>query len=185
VTPTAHHVACLDAVAAGAPQLLQLAGFKDTIEEGFLILPESAALPAVQKLVDSLAAQAVKRAAEEDKKRKLELEKAAKAREARAQKARDEAEPAAYDATVAKSSQLMADEDETMVAAIEEHMDSHPELKAGRPLDSYAIERQVAGPGGSVVASIAASAGMDYYDYVVHMKRSGGGEWSVTKVESA
>ena len=29
----------------GAPELLQLAGFKDTVEAGFLVLPEAAELP--------------------------------------------------------------------------------------------------------------------------------------------
>ena len=70
-----------------------------------------------------------------------------------------------------------------MVEAVEAYMEAQPALKAGRALDSYAIERQVAGPGGAVVASVAASAGTSYYDYVAYMKRSVDGAWSVQKIE--
>ena len=168
---------------SGAAALFQLVGFKENVEEGFLVLPEAADLDLLRKAVDALAAQAVARGQAEEKKRKLEQEKAAKAREARAQKAREEAEPAAFDAAVASAQ--MVDEDEAMVEAIEAFMDGQPQLKAGRAIDSYAIERQVAGPGGSVVATVAASAGTNYFDYVAYMKRSDGGAWSVHKVEPA
>jgi len=86
---------------------------------------------------------------------------------------------------VAGASSMMVDEDEAMVEAIEGFMDAHPELQAGRALDSYAIERQVAGPSGTVIASVAASAGTAYYDYVAHMKRSADGVWSVQKIDAA
>ena len=59
-------------------------------------------------------------------------------------------EPADYDAAVAANASLMVDEDEAMVEAIEEYFDAHEALKAGRALDSYAIERQVPGAGGVV-----------------------------------
>lgn len=169
----------------GAPELFSLAGFKkDTIEPGHLVLPESADLALLERGVAALEAHAQARSEGEEKKRKLDAERAAKAREDRALKAREEANPAAYDAAVAgaSSSGAMEDEDEAMVEAIEEWMDSHPEAKAGRPLDAYSIERQVAGPGSSVVVSVAASAGTQYYDYLAYMKRSEAGAWSVSKV---
>ena len=170
----------------GAPELLELAGFKkDTIEDGFLVLPESADLALVQRAIDTLAAHAAERAAAEVKRKEEQAKKDAAAREARAQKARDEAAPAQYDAAVAANASLMLDEEEAMVAAIEAWMDAHPELKAGRALDAYNIERQVGGPGGSVTASVAASAGSEYFDYVAHMQRGAGGAWKVLKVEMA
>lgn len=168
----------------GAPPLFKLCGFKDTVEEGHLVLADAADLAPLQKALDQLAALAEKRAEAEEKRRREQQQKDAAARAARAQKAQDEAAPAAYDAAVAANAALMVDEDEAMVEAIQEYMDNHPELKQGRPLDSYAVERQVAGPGGSVVASVAASAGTSYYDYVCHMRRSGG-KWAVDKVEAA
>ena len=169
----------------GAPALFRLAGFKDTLEEGFLVLPDGADLAPLQKALDSLAAQTAARREEEEAKRVAQQKAAAAAREARAQKARDEAAPAQYDAAVAANASLMLDEEEAMVAAIEAWMDAHPELKAGRALDAYNIERQVGGPGGSVTASVAASAGSEYFDYVAHMQRGAGGAWKVLKVEMA
>ena len=79
----------------------------------------------------------------------------------------------------------MADEDEAMVDAISEWMASHPDVAAGHAFDAYDIERQVPGPGGSVIASVVASAGIQYHDYVAHMKRSPSGAWSVSKMERA
>jgi len=166
----------------GAPELFRLAGFKDTVEEGFLVLPEGADIAPVQKALDRLAASVVSSSEAEEKKRKLEQEKATKAREDRAQKAREEAMPAQFDEIVSKNQAMMADEDEAMVEAIEAYFDEHEELKGGAALDSYAIERQVPGPGSSVVASVCASAGTKYFDYTCHMKRSAG-EWTVTKVD--
>ena len=61
----------------------------------------------------------------------------------------------------------------------------HPLRRPCPPLSRYAIERQVPAPGGTVTASVAASAGASYYDYVAHMKRSEGGAWSVLKMETA
>ena len=169
----------------GAPELFELAGWKDTVEEGFLVLPETGDVSLLQKALDALAAHAAARADGEEKKRKLDQEKAAKAREERAQKARDEAY---FDAAAASSSSKdaqMVDEDEAMVAAIEDFVEQHPEAVGGRALDSFDIERQVAGPGGSVVASVAASAGTQYFDYVAHMRRSDSGAWSVQKLEAS
>ena len=170
----------------GAPALLELAGFKkDTLEDGFLVLPESADLALVQRAIDALAAHAAERAAAEVKRKEEQAKKDAAAREARAQKARDEAAPADYDAAVAANASLMVDEDEAMVEAIEEYFDAHEALKAGRALDSYAIERQVPGAGGVVVATVAASAGTQYYDYLATMKRGAAGSWTVLKIEAA
>mmetsp|Transcript_527 Transcript_527/g.1170 ORF Transcript_527/g.1170 Transcript_527/m.1170 type:complete len:275 (-) Transcript_527:95-919(-) len=169
----------------GAPELFALAGFKDTVEEGFLVLPEDADLALVQRALDALGAQQASRREEEEKKRKLMQTREREAREARLQKASDAAAPAQYDSAVAANASLMVDEEEAMVEAIEVWMDGHPALKAGRALDAYAIERQVPSPGGTVTASVAASAGASYFDYVAHMKRSGGGVWSVLKIEMA
>ena len=170
----------------GAPELFKMAGFKEVTEDGvaFLVLPEDSDLVQLQKGLDCLVAQAASRSESEEKKRKLDLEKAAKAREERAKKAQAEANPAAYDAAVAQcaSSGAMVDEDEAMVDAISEWMANHPEIEAGRAFDAYDIERQVPGPGGVVVASVVASAGVKYFDLVAHMKRSGSGTWSVSKV---
>ena len=171
----------------GAPDLFRLVGFKESVEEGssFLVLPEGADIALLRKVIDELAAQEVVRSEAEEKKRKLDQEKAAQAREARAQKAREEAAPGAYDTVVAGASSQMLDEDEAMLSAIEAFMEAQSHLKAGRALDSYEIERQVAGPGGSVVASVVASAGTSYYDYVATMKRSADGAWSVQKIAPA
>ena len=169
----------------GAPELFEICGFKkDVLENGFLILPEEADVSLLQRGLDVLSAHAEARVASEEKKRKLDAENARKAREARAQKAAEEAQPAAYDAAVAGASQQMVDEDEAMVAAIEAYFDAHPEANTtGTPFDNFDVERQVAGPGGAVIASVAASAGIAYHDLVCHMRRSEGGEWSVSKVE--
>ena len=172
----------------GAPELLQLAGFKETIEAGFLVLPEAADLKALQQAIDTLSAHAVARQEKEEKKRKADSEAAARARAERAQRAREAAAPSEYDAAVAGASQqqaMMADEDEAMIEAIEAHFDAHPELKQGRALDAYDIERQVAGPGSTVVASVAASAGTAYYDYLATMKRGEDGAWAVSKIVPA
>ena len=166
----------------GAPELFQLVGFKDSVEEGFLILPEAAELAPLQKALDAMAEQAATRAEAEEKKRKLEQEKAAKAREARMRKAAEAAEPAAYDAAAAGASSSLVAEDEAMIEAIEAFMDDHPELKAGREFDSYDIERQVAGPGGTVAASVVASVGTSYFDLLATMRRSDAGVWSVSKI---
>jgi len=171
--------------AKGAPEVFKLVGFQETVEEGFLVLPESTDVALVQQGLDHLAAHAVSRSESEEKKRKLQQEKEVRAREARAQKAREEEAPAAYDAAVGAASAQMADEDEAMVEAIEEWMDAHPEAKAGRTLDAYEVERQVAGPGGAVVASIVGSSGTQYFDYLAHMKRQADGTWVVSKVEPA
>lgn len=168
----------------GAPALFKLCGFKDNVEEGFLVMADAADRAPLQKALDQLAAQAATRAEAVERRRKEQQQIGAAAREARAQKARDEAAPAAFDATVAANAAVMIDEDEAMVEAIEEYMDGHPDLKQGRPLDSYAVERQVPGPGGTVVASVAASAGTAYFDYVAFMTRGSGGKWTVQKVEA-
>lgn len=174
---------------SGAPELLELAGFKkDSIEEGHLVLPESADLALLQRALDALEAVAQERAAGEERKRKHNAEQARIAREARAQKAQEQQAPAAYDAAVAASSSQMVDEDEAMIEAIEAYVAAHPEAgrdAAGLAFDAYDIERQVAGPGGLVVATVAASAGTDYTDLAVTMKRSDGGAWSVSKVVAA
>ena len=168
----------------GAPALFKLCGFKDNVEEGQLVLADTADLAPLQKALDQLAALVATRAAAEERKRTEQQQKDAAARAARAQRAQEETAPAAYDAAVAANAAMMVDEDEAMVDAIEEYMDANPDLKQGRPLDSYAVERQVAGPGGMVVASVAASVGTDYFDYVCHMRRSDG-RWVVSKVEAA
>lgn len=139
----------------------------------------------MQRALDSLATQQAGRRAEEEKRRKLLQQKEREAREARAQKATDAAAPAQYDTAVAANASLMVDEEEAMVEAIEAWMEAHPELKDGRALDAYAIERQVPSAGGTVTASVAASAGASYFDYVAHMKRGGGGAWSVLNIEMA
>lgn len=171
----------------GAPELFALVGFGDRAEPGFLVLPEAADLAPLRRALDALDAHAASRAAADAKRRKEQHEKDAAARAARAQKAQDEAAAAAapgqYDAAVAASSAMMVDEDEAMVEAVAEFFDAHPALKAGRALDSYEIERQVAGPGGTVVASVVGSAGTQYYEYAAHMKRGADGAWSVLKVE--
>lgn len=167
----------------GASALFRLVGFNDRLEEDFLILQEGADLAPLQRALDSLAAHQASRREEDEKKGKLQQQKDKEAREARAQKARDEAAPAQYDAAVAANASAMLDEEEAMVSAIEAWMDEHPELKSGRALDAYAIERQVAGPGGTVTASVAASAGTVYFDYVAHMQRGASGAWKVLKVE--
>jgi len=169
----------------GAPELFALVGFKDRVEDGFLILPEAADLALLQRGLDTLAAHANERSESEEKKRKLELERAAKAREERAQKAREAANPAAYDAAVAGAQGAMVDEDEAMLEAVEEWVGAHPEVISGRHIDTFEIERQVVGPGGTVIASVVASQGTTYFDYVAHMKRSDAGVWSVQKVEAA
>ena len=69
--------------------------------------------------------------------------------------------------------------------AIESYFEEHPERRCGRALDSYSIERQVPGPGHSVVASVCASAGTAYFDYRATMTRGTGGAWAVLKVEEA
>ena len=79
---------------------------------------------------------------------------------------------------------MMADEDEAMVDAISAYLDAHPEAKAAN-FDCYDIERQVAGPGGSIIASVAASVGTQYFDLLAHMKRGEDGSWSVQKVTQA
>mmetsp|Transcript_15186 Transcript_15186/g.39242 ORF Transcript_15186/g.39242 Transcript_15186/m.39242 type:complete len:276 (-) Transcript_15186:250-1077(-) len=168
----------------GAPELFQLAGFKDTVEEGFLVLPDATDLAPLQKAINTLASHVATRKEKEEKKLKLDQERARKAREDRAQKAQEEAMPAAYDAAIVGQQAMMIDEDETMNEAIEAFMEMHSDLKAGRSLDSYAIERQVAGPGGTVVVSVAASAGTEYFDYTAIMKRGEGGQWAVVKIEA-
>lgn len=171
----------------GAPELFSMAGFKEIVEDGvaFLVLPEAADLALLQKALDLLVEQDKERNDSEEKKRKLEAEKASKAREERARKAREEANPAAYDAAVSSVAHgsAMVDEDEAMVDAITEWMEAHPDVEAGRGLDAFDIERQVPGPGGSVVASVVASAGTKYYDFVAYMKRSEAGAWSVQKMQ--
>ena len=171
----------------GAPEVFQLCGFKDMLEEGFLILPDGAPLEPLQKALELIAGHVVSRAEADEKKRKLDQEKATKARDARVQKAAAEAAPGQYDEAVSKIAHqdAMADEDESMVSAIEEFMSEHPELKGGRAYDAYSIDRQCAGPGASVVASVSASAGLAYFDYTAHMKRTPGGDWTVTKMEAA
>ena len=137
----------------------------------------SADLAPLQKAVDELAQLTAARAEREEKKRKADAAAAARAREARAQKAREAAEPAAYDTAVAGASSqqsMMADEDEAMVAALEEHFAQAPAL-APLGYDAFDIERQVAGPGGTVVATVAASKGTRYVDYLATMRRGAGG----------
>ena len=73
-----------------------------------------------------------------------------------------------------------------MVEAIEAYVAAHPDTgkdAAGQSYDAYDIERQVAGPGGMVIATVAASAGTQYTDLAVTMRRSDAGEWSVSKIE--
>ena len=65
----------------GAPELFTLAGFKDTVEEGFLVLPDGADLALVQRAIDSLAAQQAGRREEEEKQRQLRLRREREARE--------------------------------------------------------------------------------------------------------
>lgn len=177
--------------AKGAPELFQLVGFKEGSAEqaGFLVLPDSADLALLTRALDALAAHAASRLEKEERKRKLEAEAASQARAARADKAREAAAPAEYDAAVsgAASSQAaqMADEDEVMIEAIGSWFEANPAAANGHDFDDYAIERQVAGPGGSVVASVAASEGVKYFDYLATMKRSDGGAWTVSKIVPA
>merc|ERR1740139_1305398 len=110
----------------GAPELLMLAGFKETVEEGFLVLPDGADLALVQRALDSLAAQQATRREEGERRRKLLQQREREAREARAQKAADATAPAQYDTAekkLAANAILMVDEEEAMVAAIEAWMD--------------------------------------------------------------
>ena len=65
----------------GAPELFTLAGFKDTVEEGFLVLPDGADLALVQRAIDSLAAQQAGRREEEEKQRQLRQRREREARE--------------------------------------------------------------------------------------------------------
>lgn len=170
--------------AKGAPELFTLVGFKEEAG-GFLVLPESADLAPLQRAIDELARLAAAREEREDKKRKADAAAAAAARAERAQKAA--ADPSKYDeAVAAANSSAMADEDEVMISALEGYFGDHPELATGpRPFDTFDIERQVAGPGGTVVASIAASVGTTYVDFLATMKRSEGGAWSVNKIVPA
>lgn len=170
----------------GGPEIFEVSGWKkDTIEAGFLVLPEGADLALLQRALDALTAQTEERAASEEKKRKLDAEAAKKGREARAQKAAEEANVSAFDATVASASSMVVDEDEAMVEAIEEYVRGHPELCSDVPggFDHFEIEGQVAGLGGTIIASVAASKGTKYYDLEAHMKRSEGGQWTVSKVK--
>ncbi|KAJ1625313.1 hypothetical protein T492DRAFT_1040867 [Pavlovales sp. CCMP2436] len=171
----------------GAPELLQLVGFKESVEADgtFLVLPTSADLEPLQRALGALDSQAAARLEGEEKKRKLDAEKAAKARDERREKARDEAASSAYGAAAAGASGTMIDEDEAMVSAISAWMDAHPDVMAGRDFDSFEIERQVPGPGGVVVATVIASTGTQYFDCVAFMQRGAGGRWTVTKVEIA
>lgn len=175
----------------GAPELFELTKWKkDSIEDGFLVLPDGADPTLLSRALDMLKAQAEARAVAEEKKRKLDNEKAAKARVERAQKAAAQANPSAYDAAVASASNssMMADEDEAMIEAIEEYMESQQSNALG-PYDHFEIERQVPGAGaaaGTVVASVAASKGVGQYDDLLcFMKRDGDGAWTVSKVERA
>mmetsp|Transcript_30999 Transcript_30999/g.51386 ORF Transcript_30999/g.51386 Transcript_30999/m.51386 type:complete len:277 (+) Transcript_30999:33-863(+) len=170
---------------SGAPEIFRLAGFKDTVEQGFLLLPATADISLLQCALDEIAKQIAARSEAEEKKRKKEHERAVQAREARSAKKREESEPARFDAAVAGASSMMVDEDEVMIAAIEAFMDAHPDLKKGRNLDTYAIERQAPGPADTVVATVTASERTNYYDYHAFMKRSKHGEWSVQKIEIA
>lgn len=172
----------------GAPECFTLCGFKDTIEKGFLVLPEQADLAPLQRALDSLAANMAARQEREEKKRKADAEAAARARKERADKARAASEPAAYDEAVAGASGAMADEDEVMIDAVSAHFEAHPQLATAAgaaAFDAFEIERQVAGPGGSVVASVVASAGTKYVDFLATMRRSEDGAWSVSKVVPA
>jgi hypothetical protein len=171
----------------GAPELFEVAGWKkDGVEQGSLVLPMDADLELLRRALAALQAQAATRQENDEKKRKLDLEAAAKAREARAQKAREAAEPGAYDQAVAGASAatMMADEDEAMIDAISAYLDAHPDSKSA-DFDCYDVERQVGGPGGTVIASVTASVGTQYFDLVAHMKREDGGAWRVLKVLQA
>ena len=121
--------------AKGAPECFQLAGFMETIEAGFLVLPEGADLANVQRALDALNSHAEGRAQAEEKKRKLELERAARAREERARKARDERpSEIVSEIDMAKMAQIehrVRDEDEAMVCAGSERWP----LMAPVPLD--------------------------------------------------
>jgi len=167
----------------GAPELLLLVGFRE--EAGFLVLGDSADLAPLQCAVDELSTLIASRQEREEKKRKADAAAAAAARAERAQKAA--ADPSKFDAAVAAAnSSAMADEDEAMVEALESYFSEQPELATGpRPFDAFDIERQVAGPGGSVVASVIASVGTTYVDFLATMKRSEAGAWSVSKVVPA
>lgn len=107
--------------AKGAPECFQLAGFTETIEAGFLVLPEGADLVNVQRALDALNSHAEGRAQAEEKKRKLELERAARAREERSRKARDERPSEIISemdmAMMAQHEHRVRDEDEAMVCA--------------------------------------------------------------------
>jgi hypothetical protein len=111
--------------AKGAPECFQLAGFTETIEAGFLVLPEGADLVHVQRALDALNSHAEGRAQAEEKKRKLELERAARAREERSRKARDERPSEIISeiisemdmAMMAQHEHRVRDEDEAMVCA--------------------------------------------------------------------
>mmetsp|Transcript_18203 Transcript_18203/g.52713 ORF Transcript_18203/g.52713 Transcript_18203/m.52713 type:complete len:273 (+) Transcript_18203:36-854(+) len=166
----------------GAPELLALAGFDDAPESGHLVLPAGADLAPLQHALDLLKAQAAGRTEAEEKKRKLLAEKEASARSARAQKQREAAAPAEYDAAVAAASQA-AGEEEEMIAAIEAYVGRNPVAVAGRELDAFEVERQVAGPGGSVVLYVVGSAGTQYFEYTVLMVKGDGG-WTVKSMEA-
>eukprot|EP00404_Azadinium_spinosum_P004554 CAMPEP_0180478568 /NCGR_PEP_ID=MMETSP1036_2-20121128/32848_1 /TAXON_ID=632150 /ORGANISM="Azadinium spinosum, Strain 3D9" /LENGTH=241 /DNA_ID=CAMNT_0022486097 /DNA_START=44 /DNA_END=766 /DNA_ORIENTATION=+ len=170
----------------GAPELFKLVGFKDTLEEGFIVLPADADIALLQKGVDALVAQATARTEREEQKKKEDEAKALAAQKERQLKKEQEAEAGKFDAAVAAMSTAsgnMVDEEDSQLEAIEEFMDANPDLKAGHNFDAYEIERQIAGANGTVVVQLVASAGTSYHEYAAYMKRSDAGEWSVTKIE--
>eukprot|EP00441_Pelagodinium_beii_P041182 CAMPEP_0197636518 /NCGR_PEP_ID=MMETSP1338-20131121/11998_1 /TAXON_ID=43686 ORGANISM="Pelagodinium beii, Strain RCC1491" /NCGR_SAMPLE_ID=MMETSP1338 /ASSEMBLY_ACC=CAM_ASM_000754 /LENGTH=205 /DNA_ID=CAMNT_0043208757 /DNA_START=42 /DNA_END=659 /DNA_ORIENTATION=+ len=170
----------------GAPEFFRLVGFKDTIEEGFIVLPADADLALLQKGVDALSAQAVARAEAEESKRKEDEEKAKAAQKERDAKKNQEAEASKFDAAVAAmAAGSMEDEEDSQLEAIETFMDANPDLKAGQMFDAYEIERQVAGASGTVVVQFVASVGTSYNEYAAYMRRSPEGQWSVSKIEKA
>jgi hypothetical protein len=181
----------------GAPELFELVGFRAPPEPtapdevGFLVLPQAADLAMLRKALELLEAHTAQRAANAEKKRSIEQVNARKAREERMQKARDEAASAAFEAAAAAGggssggASALADEEEAMVDVIAAWLAAHPEQAAGRSYDHIEIEARVPGPGGSLVASIVASAGTQYYDGAAYLKREADGAWTVSKVEIA
>lgn len=173
----------------GAPEFFKLVGFKDTIEEGCIVLVADADLALLQRGVDALAAQAISRTEAAERKIKEDEQKAIAAKKSREEKKKQEEEAGKFDAAVAAISAAsgvdMVEEEDAQLEAIEAFMDAHADLKDGKNFDSYEIERQVAAGAGTVVVQFVASSGTSYHEYAAFMKRSDNGEWSVSKIDKS
>merc|ERR1719162_1764494 len=117
----------------GASDFFSLVGFRDNVEEGFIVLPATADLDLLRKGVDALAAQAAARIVAEEQKSKADEEASKRAKKERELKAKQEADKSKFDVAVASISAAtgdIAEEEEVQLEAIEAFMDSKPELKS-------------------------------------------------------